>query len=55
MEVSKGFKDSQKGPREGSGKPKRLTLMATPVPLELEVAVIEPRTPVVGLSGRVAV
>ena len=55
MQVSKGFKYSRNGPREGLGKPKRLTRKATPVPLELEVAVIEPRTPVVGLSGRVAV
>ena len=55
MYVSEGLQDSQNGPREGSGKPKRLTLKATPVPLEFEVAVIEPRTPVVGLSGRVAV
>lgn len=49
------FIDLQNGPREGSGNPERLTVMATPVPLEFVVATTEPRMPVVGLSGRVAV
>lgn len=35
--VVRWCKDSQNGPREGEGKPERLMLKFTPVPLELEV------------------
>lgn len=45
----------QNGPRLASGKPERLTLKSTPVPLALLVPETEPRTPLLGLLGRVAV
>lgn len=47
--------DVQNGPKLASGKPDRFTLNSTPVPLALLVPETEPRTPVLGLLGSVAV
>lgn len=47
--------DLRKGPNAADGKPERLTVNTTPVPLALEVPDTKPRMLVVLLLGRVAV
>ena len=51
----RGEGDLRKGPNAADGKPERLTVKTTPVPLELEVPDTYPRMLVVLLLGRTAV